>query len=92
MTKLAAYTGEELSAEPDPFAKVQQLGFLCIEIAGMLLPLPRRQADLAKWSNRFRSLDLEPRFHCSPKTNSAFFSSDEAARSLSLIQTSGDKV
>ncbi len=90
MTKLAAYTGEELSAEPDPFAKVRQLGFRCIEIAGMSLPLPHHQADLAKWSDQFESLGLEPRFHCSPKTNSAFFNSDEAARSLSLSQTARD--
>ena len=63
MTKLAAYTGEELSDESDPFAKVQQLGFRCIEIAGMSLTFPHHQADLTKWSDRSRSLDLEQFLH-----------------------------
>ena len=35
MKKLAAYTGRELAAEADPFAKARELGFDCIEIAGM---------------------------------------------------------
>jgi len=87
---LAAYTGRELAAEPDPFGKVRELGFNAIEIAGLLLPLPLDDAGLADWSGRLRRLGLAARFHCSPDANRHFFSADAAARSESLRRTARD--
>lgn len=90
MTKLAAYTGNELAAEAEPFARVRELGFEAIEIAGIVLPLPEAEAGLAEWSDRLRRLGLEPRFHCKPRDNREFYNADSAARSECLHRTTRD--
>jgi len=90
MTKLAAYTGSELTAEADPFAKVRELGFDSIEIAGIALPLPEDEGGLAQWTERLERLSLTPRFHCSPAVNTDFYSADEGDRSRCLTETERD--
>ena len=66
------------------------MGFDCVEIAGICLPLPDGHAALADWSARLRHLALEPRFHCSPANNRYFPSPDEALRSGNLRSTIRD--
>ena len=87
MTKLAAYTGPELAAEADPFAKVRELGFDYIEIAGRGLPFPEDDTELPDWAERLERLSLEPRSHCDPAANEHFYSTDRAERLRCLDET-----
>jgi len=90
MATLALYMGKIIAAEADPFARARELGFSAIEIAGYAMPWPEDSRGLDEWSDRLQRLGLQARYHCTPKDNTNFCSSDASARSASLTLTSRD--